>query len=542
MDKIWLDHYPRDVPAEIDPDTYPSIVSLISQSVRACADRLAFSQSGTNLTFAELWGLSRDIAAYLQKERGINKGDSVGIMLPNVLAYPIVLLGSLRIGAKVVNINPWYTARELMHQLNDAGVKAMIVTADALPVLAEVIDQSEVTTLIVGDAVAPQRPPSGEPSHELRNSVTLGSCIARGQGLEFDPVELSGADIALLQYTGGTTGISKGAILTHRNIVANLMQVSATLGTEPQKGNEIIVTALPLYHIFALTINCLWCMHIGGLNLLIREPRKLPELVAKLGGWKFSVLTGVNTLFNGLLHAPGFADLDFSSLRFCIGGGAPIQRAVAERWLKVTGCHLLQGYGLSETSPLLTVNPHNSSAFDGTIGLPVPSTEISLRDEEGKEVPVGTPGELCARGPQVMRGYWGREDQTRRVFTEDGFFKTGDIATVDDKGYFRIVDRKKDMILVSGFNVFPNEIEEVIAQCHGVLESAVVAVPDERSGEAVKAFVVLQPSSSVDAEEIRNHCKHYLAAYKVPKEVEFLDALPRSSVGKILRRDLREQR
>ncbi|MGH8580241.1 MAG: AMP-binding protein [Gammaproteobacteria bacterium] len=539
MEKIWLKHYPADVPHEIDPDDHASVAALFERSVRNFGRRPALSNGDTTLCFSELDVLARDFGAYLQRARGIKKQDCLAIMLPNLAQFPIALLGALRIGARVTNINPLYTQDELEHQLNDAGAKAIVIHGDSLPGLQQIRHHTPIETVIVarsGDLLSAR---AGEPGEGMGDQ--FAAALAIGKQLDLDRVPIDGKDIAFLQYTGGTTGISKGATLTHRNLIANVLQFSSALGPMIEEGKEIVVTALPLYHIFALTINCLAFLYLGAQNVLITDPRDMSAFVRELRKWRFSVITGVNTLFNRLLNAEGFSDLDFSALKFAIGGGAAIQHAVADKWFDLTGCPLLQGYGLSETSPLLTVNPYDTKVFNGSIGLPVPSTEIVLRDEEGHEVPVGSCGELCAKGPQVMQAYWGQEEATRDVMTLDGFLKTGDVARMDEKGYFYLVDRKKDLILVSGFNVYPNEVEAVVAQCDGVMESACVGVPDEQSGEAVKVFIVAKPGAQLSAEGVRGYCRERLTAYKVPKYVDFLDSLPKSTVGKILRRELSQR-
>lgn len=542
MEKIWYSHYPAGVPTAIEPNAFPSIVALFEQSVRKFGDRPAFTNSGTTLTFSDLDELSRDFAAYLQQSLGIKSQDCVALMLPNLLQLPIALFGAMRTGARITNVNPLYTSTELEHQLNDAEAKAIVVCFDSMPVLANILYKTPVETVIIvrPDDLIPNGKIAIEANQHLDKTVEFRSALANGKKLDFHPVEIDNEDIIFLQYTGGTTGISKGATLTHRNLIANILQFSAVLGPKLEEGQEVILTALPLYHIFALSINCLAFLYLGGHSILISDPRDLPALVDECARWKFSVILGVNTLFNRLLNSPDFRALNFSALKICIGGGAAIQRPVANDWFETTHCHILEGYGLSETSPLLTLNPYNLTEFSGTIGLPVPSTEISLRDECGNAVAVGESGELCVKGPQVMRGYWGQNAATQEAMTADGFFKTGDIAIMDEKGYFRIVDRKKDMILVSGFNVFPNEIEEAVAQCGSVLENACIGVPDKQSGEAVKVFVVLKPGAQLSAEQLQTHCKQHLTAYKVPKYIEFLDELPKSTVGKILRRKLRK--
>ncbi len=538
MEKIWYSQYPADVPKTIEPNVYRSVVALFEQSVLKFGARPAFTNSGKTLTFSELDELSSDFAAYLQQSLSIKNHDCVAIMLPNLLQLPIALFGAMRTGARITNVNPLYTPTELEHQLNDAGVKTIVVHCNSMPVLSKILHKTSIETVIIvrSDDLTASDKISSDANDE---TVEFRSALASGKKLEFHPVEVNNEDILFLQYTGGTTGVSKGATLTHRNLIANILQFSAVLGPRLDEGQEVILTALPLYHIFALSVNCLAFLHLGGHNILITDPRNLPALVTEFDQWNFSVMLGVNTLFNRLLNSPDFRALDFSALKICIGGGAAIQRSVADSWFKTTHCYILEGYGLSETSPLLTLNPCNLTEFSGTIGLPVPSTEISLRDEHGHAVAVGESGELCAKGPQVMRGYWGQKAATQEAMTADGFFKTGDIATMDEKGFFRIVDRKKDMILVSGFNVFPNEVEEVVAECDSVLESACIGIPDEQSGEAVKVFVTTKPGMQLSAEELQRHCKQRLTAYKVPKYVEFLDELPKSTVGKILRRKLR---
>ena len=454
MEKIWLKHYPEGVPAEIDADAFPSILSIFQQSVARFDRKPAFTNKGKTLTFADIDRLSRNFAAFLQQSKGVGKGSCVAIMLPNLLQYPVVLFGIFRTGAKIVNINPLYTERELEHQLKDSGADAIVIFSEAVSVLTAIIDKTDVETVVVTetyDLVSDDGAIGGINPH----FVAFISALAEGRDLDLDAVEIVGGDVACLQYTGGTTGLAKGASLTHRNLVANLMQFSAVVAPKLKPAQETVITALPLYHIFGLTVNCLGFVHLGGHNILITNPRDLTGFVGELAKHRFSVLNGVNTLFNSLLNTEGFSALDFSALKLCIGGGTAVQRAVAEKWVKVTGCHIQEGYGLSETSPLLTSNPVDATQFSGSIGIPVPSTDISLRDDCGNEVPEGETGELCARGPQVMQGYWQQDEATREVMTEDGFFKTGDIAKVDENGFFYIVDRKKDIVLVSGFNVFP---------------------------------------------------------------------------------------
>jgi long-chain acyl-CoA synthetase len=550
MEKIWLAQYPPSMPAEIDPDKFSSLVEIIDGSCRRFADRPAYSNMGRTLTFGELDRLSRDFAAYLQRS-GHAKGERIAIMLPNVLQYPVVLFGALRAGLTAVNVNPLYTARELEHQLADSGASTIVIVANFAHVLEDVLAKVPLRTVIVteiGDLLGFPRSTLVNlvvrhvkrmvPPFRIAGAVGLRRALAEGARSRFEPVAVTGSDLAFLQYTGGTTGVAKGAMLSHRNMVANMEQVSASLTGEFEDGKDVVITALPLYHVFCLTANCLTYLKHGGLNVLITNPRDLPGFVRELKKWRFSALTGVNTLFNALLNTPGFTELDFSSLKLSVGGGAAVQAPVAERWRRVTGCPILEGYGLTECSPVVCFNPPSAPAI-GFIGIPVPSTEVSLRDDDGREAPAGEAGELCVRGPQVMAGYWQRPDETEKVMLADGWLRTGDVAVIDERGYFKIVDRKKDMILVSGFKVFPNEVEDVVARHEGVLECACIGVDDERSGQVVKVFVVPKPGRQPSVEDIRSHCKAELTAYKVPKQVEFREALPKSNVGKILRRDLR---
>ena len=553
-DRIWLHEYPKGVPADIDPGAYASVVDLIERSCERFRDRPAFENLGVTLTYGDLDRLSRDFASYLQHVIGLNKGDRVAVMMPNVLQYPVAIFGILRAGMIVVNVNPLYTPRELEHQLDDSGARAIVIVENFCTTLQQALPKTRiehVVTTQLGD-LAPfpkgwitnfvvKRVRKLVPPWSLPHAVPLRTALARGRGQPYTRQVLTARDVAFLQYTGGTTGLSKGATLLHGNIVANVLQNRAFMGPFLQEGGEVILTALPLYHIFALTVNCLLITALGGKSVLITNPRDLPALVQELGRQRYTIITGVNTLFNGLLNTPGFEALDFSSLKIVIGGGAAVQQAVAERWRKVTGKALSEGYGLSETSPTVSVSPLDKPDWNGTIGVPLPSTHVSIRDDEGHEVPPGTPGELCVKGPQVMQGYWEKPEENRKAFTRDGYFKTGDVALMTEKGYFRIVDRKKDMVLVSGFNVFPNEVEGVIAQCPGVLESAVVGVPDDKTGEAVKAFIVKKDPSLTEP-QVREHCRANLTAYKVPKHYAFIDALPKTNVGKILRKELRGQK
>ena len=541
MTKPWFQHYGA-VPKEIDTSRYTNVVEMLGEASELYADKTAYANFGGRLSYADAWKTSRDFAAYLQSELGVKKGDRVAVMLPNMLAFPVAMQGILRAGAVQVNVNPMYTARELEHQLNDADVETIVVFSGSTPTLAEVIGNTPVKTVVVAqldDLVGlglPERPVADG----LGETVRFTDALERGASLDFDPPEIDGEDLVFLQYTGGTTGLSKGAMLTHKNLVANILQFEAFAGEFIDRGNEVVVTAIPMYHIFALMVNTLSYYYFGGTSVLITNPTDMPAFVDEWSKWQVTTFTGVNTLFNGLLHTQGFADLDFSRLALSVGGGAPVQKAVSDRWKAVTGKHIKEGYGLSETSPVLTMNPFQMEDFLSSIGVPWPSTDVSLRDDEGNEVATGEEGELCARGPQVMKGYWRREDATAEVMTEDGYFRTGDVAVMEENGFFRIVDRKKDMILVSGFNVFPNEIEAVVAGMDGVVECACVGVPDERTGEAVKLFVV-KKDEDLTGKDIENYCRGELTGYKVPRQIEFIEALPKSTVGKILRRELRDR-
>ncbi len=551
MEKIWLEKsYPPGVPFEIDPDKYASLGEMFTKYVGIYADRTAFINMGAEITYRELEHQAKAFAAYLQQELGLKKGDSFAIMVPNTLQYPIALFGALLAGLTVVNVNPLYTARELEHQLKDSNTKAILIIENFANTLEQVIDKTNVEHVILtslGDRLGTIKGSLVNfvvkyikkmvPTFKLPNAIRFNTVVSKGKSLPFTPVLVSGDDLAFLQYTGGTTGVSKGAMLTHRNMVANLEQAKASIKPLLEEGKELIVTALPLYHIFALTANCLTFVTLGGSNLLITNPRDMPNFVKELSKYPFTAITGVNTLFNGLLNTPGFKDLDFSQLKMSLGGGMAVQRPVAERWQQVTKTRLLEGYGLTECSPMVTLSPYNLKEYDGTIGVPAPSTDIQIRDEEGKEVAVGEAGEMWVKGPQVMKGYYNRPEATAEVLKE-GWLATGDIACMNDKGFFSIVDRKKDMIIVSGFNVFPNEIEEVIMMHEGVLEAAAIGVPHDVSGEIVKVFIV-KKDPNLDENAIITHCRENLTSYKVPKLVEFRDELPKTNVGKILRRELR---
>ena len=551
MSKIWLEKsYPPKLPFEIDPDKYSSLVQMFNKYCGLYHDRTAFINMGAKISYKELAEQSEAFAAYLQQDLGLVKGDKFAIMTPNCLQYPIALFGALMAGLTIVNVNPLYTARELEHQLKDSDTKAILIIENFAGTLADVVDKTNVKHVILtslGDRLslvkgavvnfAVKYVKKMVPPFKLSNTLRFNKVLAEGAKRTFKPVEINGQDLALLQYTGGTTGVSKGAMLTHRNMVANLEQAKAAIKPLFTGTEEIIVTALPLYHIFALTANCLTFVTLGGTNLLITNPRDMPAFVKELGKHKFSAITGVNTLFNGLLNTPGFKDLDFSHLKMSMGGGMAVQRPVAEKWQQVTSVLLLEGYGLTECAPMVTLSPYTQKEYDGTIGLPASSTDVKVMDEQGQEVAIGEPGEMWVKGPQVMAGYYNRPEATAEIL-KDGWLATGDIACMDENGYFKIVDRKKDMIIVSGFNVFPNEIEEVVMMHPGVLEVAAVGVSDADGDERVKIFVVLK-DKKVTEKELVAHCRENLTNYKVPKLVEFRDDLPKTNVGKILRRELR---
>ncbi len=556
MEKIWLKHYPAGVPADIDPNKYQSIRDLFEESIASFRDRPAYYCMGKEINFGELDLMSQAFGAWLQSQ-GLQKGERVALMMPNVLQYPVALFGVLRAGLVVVNVNPLYTPRELEHQLKDSGAKAIVILENFAHTLEQVIARTPVKQVVVaamGDLLGAAKGALVNfvvrnvkkmvPAYQFDNALRFNQVLRAAAGMTLARVEIKPDDIAFLQYTGGTTGVSKGAMLLNRNITANLTQVEAWLDpflSEYDRKHYIIITALPLYHIFSLTVNCLMMLKIGGKNVLIVNPRDIPGFVKELARHKYTTITGVNTLFNALMHHPDFDKLDFSALRISNGGGMAVQKAVAEKWKKITGVTLTEGYGLTETSPVATTNPPDLKEFNGSIGLPVPSTEISIRDDDGNELPLGEPGEICIRGPQVMAGYWQRPEETAKVMTADGFFRSGDIGIMDEKGHTRIVDRKKDMILVSGFNVYPNEIEGVVMMLPGVLECAAIGVADEHSSEAVKLFVV-RKDPDLTEKEVRAHCHQNLTGYKCPKYVEFRTDLPKTNVGKILRRALRDEK
>ncbi|SFK94768.1 long-chain fatty acid--CoA ligase [Lysobacter sp. cf310] len=551
FERPWLAQYPAEVPPQIDVDEFPSIVSVLETAIEKYRDRPAFSNLGKVLTYGEIDRLSAQFAAYLLGELKLKKGDRVAIMMPNCLQYPIATFGVLRAGLTVVNTNPMYTPRELKHQLDDSGASVIFVLDNFGDTVQNVIAGSsiKVITTGLGDMLGF---PKGAivnfmlkhvkkmiPDYNIPGATRFRDALTLGQMHKLPEIEITPDDIAFLQYTGGTTGVAKGAMLTHRNLVANMQQAAAWVGTNVKLGEEIIITALPLYHIFALTANGLVFMKFGGLNHMITNPRDMPGFVKELKKTPFTAITGVNTLFNGLLNTPGFDEVDFSRLHLTLGGGMAVQRAVAERWKQVTGVTLLEAYGLTETSPAACINPMNLADYNGAIGLPISSTDACVKDENGNMLPMGEVGELCIKGPQVMKGYWKRPEETANVIDNEGWLHTGDMARMDEQGYFYIVDRKKDMILVSGFNVYPNEVEDVIAMMPGVLEVAAVGVPDEKSGEAVKV-VIVKKDQALTAEQVKAHARENLTGYKHPKYVEFRTELPKTNVGKILRRELRD--
>ncbi len=553
LEKIWLSRYPADVPAEIDPDRYSSLIEMFESSVKRYADRPAFVNMGEVMTFRKLEERSRAFAAYLQNQLKLQKGDRVALMMPNLLQYPVALFGVLRAGLVVVNVNPLYTPRELEHQLKDSGASTIVIVSNFAHTLEKVVHNTAVKHVILtrmGDQLSTAKGTLVNfvvkyikrlvPKYHLPDAISFRRVLQEGRRQQYIRPDIINTDLAFLQYTGGTTGVAKGAMLTHRNMLANLEQCKGAYGAILQEGNELVITALPLYHIFALTVNGLLFLELGGKNLLITNPRDIPAVVKELKQYPFTAITGVNTLFNALLNNKEFHELDFSTLRLAVGGGASVQQAVAERWEKLTGKHLLEGYGLTESSPLVAVNPYDLKHYSGSIGLPVSSTDVKIIDDDGNDAGPGESGELWVRGPQVMLGYWQQPAATDEVL-KDGWLATGDIVTSDDEGFLRVIDRKKDMILVSGFNVYPTEIEDVISRHPKVSESAVVGVDNEISGEAVKAFVVRR-DQSLTKEELTTHCRRNLTGYKVPKEIEFCDDLPKSNVGKILRRELRGEK
>jgi long-chain acyl-CoA synthetase len=552
MDRIWLKSYPPGVPAEVDYRGFRSLGELFEKSVAQYRERPAFHCMGKTISFGELDRMSRDFAAWLQAQ-GLPKGGRVAIMMPNCLQYPVAMFGALRAGYIVVNVNPLYTARELEHQLRDSGADAIVILENFARTLQEVLPKVPVKHVILaslGDLLGAKglivnfvvrKVRKMVPAFSLPSARRFNDVLAEGSSKSMKPFDAGHEDIAFLQYTGGTTGVSKGAMLLHRNILANICQSEAWLLPSLKDETATIITALPLYHIFSLTVNCLLMLKVGGCNILITNPRDIPGFVKELAKHKFNIITGVNTLFNALMHNPDFAKLDWSNLRSTVGGGMAVQKAVADKWKQMTGKPLQEGYGLTETSPSATMNPPYIESYNGSIGLPLPSTEVAIRDDQRKDVPLGQPGEIAIRGPQVMKGYWQRPEETAKVIGPDGFLYTGDIGVMDEKGFITIVDRKKDMILVSGFNVYPNEIEQVVAMLPGVLECAAIGVPDEHSGEVPKVFVV-KKDPNLTEQDVLEHCKKELTGYKRPKYVEFRAELPKTNVGKILRRALRDEK
>lgn len=552
MEKIWLKHYPKEVPATVNVEEYDNILRAFDEAVQKFRDRTAFINLGHSITFAELDQKSGDFAAFLQNELKLKKGDRIAIQMPNLLQFPIALFGALKAGLVVVNTNPLYTAREMKHQFNDAGVKAILILANFAHLLEEVIKDTPIESVIVTEIAdllpAPKKwivnavvkhVKKMVPAFSLPHAYTFNNALKIGASTSYKEPTMTLKDLAFLQYTGGTTGVSKGAMLTHGNICANMIQIAYWMKPRLEEGKEMVITALPMYHIFSLTVNCLAFMRYGAQNLLITNPKDIPAFIKDMKKYPFTAMSGVNTLFNALMNHPDFTSIDFTRVKISVAGGMALQKAVALRWKDMTKTTIVEGYGLTETSPVSSCNPIDGTDQVGTIGLPLPNTEMKVIDDDGNEPAMGSPGEICIRGPQVMQGYWQRADETANVMTADGFFKSGDIAIVQADGFFKIVDRKKDMILVSGFNVYPNEIEDVMASLPGVLEAAAIGVPDEKSGEVVKVFVV-KKDPNLTEKQVIDHCKAHLTGYKVPKSVEFRAELPKTNVGKILRRALRD--
>lgn len=551
MTKIWHNQYDAGVPHEIDVNKYSSIVEMLEVGFNKYRNNDAFHCMGTTLSYDQIDKLSLKFASYLQNDLKLTKGDRVAIMMPNILQYPIALFGILRAGMVAVNVNPLYTARELEHQLKDSGTKAIVIFANSASVLEKIVKKTEVKHVIltqIGDMLkfpknhlvnfVINKVKKMVPVFQLPGALNFVECLNEASALALKKPKLTNGDIAFLQYTGGTTGVAKGAILLHRNILANMLQAQGWIRDFVVEGKEIIITPLPLYHIFSLTANCFAYTSFGACNILITNPRDIPAFVKELKKWKFTAFTGVNTLFNGLLNNEEFRKLDFSHLSLTLGGGMAVQKVVAERWQQVTGKPLVEAYGLTETSPAACINPMTIKEFNGFIGLPIPSTEVEIKDDDGKTIPLGEIGEICIRGPQVMQGYWNKPEETAKVMSNDGFFKSGDLGFMTEEGFVKIVDRKKDMILVSGFNVYPNELEDVVVGHPKVLEAAAIGIPDEKSGESVKMFVV-KKDESLTQEELMKFCREHLTSYKCPRSIEFRKELPKSNVGKILRKDLR---
>ncbi len=552
MDQPWLANYAPGVPYEIDPDRYPSLVALFDGRVKTRADEVAFINMGATLTYQQLHDQSVLFAAYLQG-LGLQKGARVAVMMPNLLQYTVALVGILRAGLVVVNVNPLYTAPEIKYQLNDAGCEAIIVVANFAATLAEALpcipSIQKVMITEVGDLMGVikgnivnfivKHIKGMVPQYRIPDAITFKQLMRKAAKLSFQPVDIVSSDIAFLQYTGGTTGTPKGAMLTHRNMIANVLQSSIWVSSLVNQ-DDVVVAALPMYHIFSLTVCCLAFIYLGAHCLLVTNPRHMKSFLKILKNNKVSVFVGINTLFNSLMNQATFKDIDFSSLKLTVAGGMAVQQTVAERWQEITGCHIIEGYGLTESSPVVTINPVTNKKFNGSIGLPISSTQACVRDEAGNALALGEIGELCVKGPQVMRGYWQHPDDTAKVLDKEGWLRTGDMARIDQQGYITIVDRKKDIILVSGFNVYPNEIEEVIASMPGVVETAVIGIPSDKTGEAIKAFVVLD-NPDITKEQVIDYCRKHLTRYKLPKIIEFRNALPKSNVGKVLRRELKQQ-
>lgn len=553
LENFWKDKYPADIPAEINPDQYPNILAVLKESCQRFADKPAFSNLGKTITYGEMYKLSGDFAAYLQKHSGLQAGDRVAIQMPNVLQYPIAVFGAMRAGYVVVNTNPLYTQREMEHQFNDSGAKLLICLANMAHLAEQVVPKTGVKKVIVtevGDMLPPlkrllinfvvKHVKKMVPEFSIPGAIKFNDALAQGKGQTFTEATPDSNDIAVLQYTGGTTGVAKGAMLTHRNLVANMLQAKAMMGSSIKDGQEVLICPLPLYHIYAFTFHCMAMMISGNHNILITNPRDIPAFVKELSKVRFTGFVGLNTLFVALCNDETFRGLDFSQFKVTLSGGMALQQATAERWEKITGCQVCEGYGMTETSPLATVNPIQAIQL-GTIGIPVPSTLCKIIDEDGNEVATGERGELCVKGPQVMKGYWQRQEATDEMLDAEGWLKTGDIALIQEDGFLKIVDRKKDMIIVSGFNVYPNELEDVMAAIPGVVQCAAIGVPDDKSGEAIKVFLVKAPGAELSAEQVKAQMRDSLTAYKVPKFVEFRDALPTTNVGKILRRELRDE-
>ncbi|WP_439857147.1 long-chain-fatty-acid--CoA ligase FadD1 [Pseudomonas syringae] len=553
IDNFWKDKYPSGIPADINPDEYPNVQAVLKQSCQRFADKPAFSNLGKTITYGELYELSGAFAAWIQQHTDLQPGDRIAVQLPNVLQYPIAVFGAIRAGLIVVNTNPLYTAREMEHQFNDSGAKALVCLANMAHLAEKVVPKTQIRQVIVTE-VADMLSPFKRllinsvikyvkkmvPAYHLPKAVKFNDVLGKGRGQPVTEVSPGSADVAVLQYTGGTTGVAKGAMLTHRNLIANMLQCRALMASNLDEGCEIIITPLPLYHIYAFTFHCMAMMLLGNHNILISNPRDLPAMVKELSKWKFSGFVGLNTLFVALCNSEGFRNLDFSALKVTLSGGMALQQAAAERWKQVTGCQVCEGYGMTETSPVATVNPSQYVQM-GSIGIPVPSTLCKVIDDAGNELAFGETGELCIKGPQVMKGYWQRQEATDEMIDSEGWLKTGDIAIIQPDGYIRIVDRKKDMILISGFNVYPNELEDVLATLPGVLQCAAIGVPDEKSGETIKVFVVAKPGVTLTKDKVMEHMRANLTGYKVPRSVEFRDVLPTTNVGKILRRELRDE-